>query len=158
MFSDETRLQNIKESQDTLPRYLGVDSDSKSVTASVVYFIIEENSGIVIYGAYYGYCGGGENDGGYFLIDIENAENKLLGYDDVEALSQEHPIARDLFEYLMSQVWVVMDDNDGQLEPNEVGVALLNADNEGVHLGHGFDGDALADISQEWPLTLKFED
>ena len=158
MFHDPNQLDKIKNSPQNLEKYIRLNTESQTVSASIVYVCHQEVSGIVIYGAYYGYCGGGENDGGYFLIDIENSETRALGYDDVDSMSEEHPVARDLLEYLMSQVWGVMDDKEGQLEPNESGKALLAVDGEDVYISDGFDGDILAGISEEWRLTLRFED
>ena len=44
-----------------------------------------------MFGAYYGSVGGGENDGGFFRMDIESSTSECLDYDEVDGLEEENP-------------------------------------------------------------------
>ncbi len=154
---DQATLDSLKSAPENSFRYLQAGEDDNSIASSIVYFIDSHEERIFIYGAYYGYCGGGVNDGGYFVIDVEGDEMHTFNYDDLDGFSEEKSLVREALEFLMSLVWAVMDENDNQLEATELGSRLLAAADDGSYASEGFDSDALAAISEQWRLSLRFE-
>jgi hypothetical protein len=114
--------------------------------------------GSYIFGAFYGYCGGAENDGGFFFVDFEEGENIVLGYSDVDELGETHPNSQSLFNALMTVVWTSIDKGEEEdvLNINNHSRELLGSDE--LYMSPGFDGDALAAISEAWNINLRFED
>lgn len=153
----QATLDSLKSAPENSFRYIQPGEDDKSITSSIVYFIDHQDERIFIYGAYYGYCGGGVNDGGYFVIDVEDDEVHAFDYDDLDGFSEEKFLTKDALEFVMSLVWAVMEENDSLLEANELGARLLAAAEDGFYASEGFDTDALAAISERWRLSLRFE-
>ena len=153
----EEWISAIKDGSAPVFRYLSADPDESTVSASVVYVLSNKDETTWIYGAYYGYGGGGENDGGFFCLNSEG-EIQHLDFGEVDELGSESPELQSLYESLIAKVWEVMDDDDGELKLNEAGTQLIADCDDGVYLSDGFDGDALAGISGEWKITLRFEE
>lgn len=142
-------------------RYLRIDKNTSAATASIVYEVTSFDEKNIIYGAYYGYTGGGVNDGGFFEINIEDDVNTHLDYSDIDELGETNPALKNKYEVLISKVWEVIDDSDGDdsITLNDFGKRLIAAsDDKEVYMDGDFDGDLLAEISTQWKLTLKFED
>lgn len=134
-------------------------ADDGSVSAVIVYRAMEDGSGgYVIRGAYYGYCGGGVNDGGYFVIDHENGDLRALDYSDVDEIEADNPELGRVYSALMQQVWTLISEDDDVLELSPAGVGLIAASPEsGCYMSSDFDGDALDEVSKLWKMTQKFE-
>ena len=134
-------------------------NDDGTVSAVIVYTAIEDNSGdVVIRGAYYGYCGGGVNDGGYFVIDHENGDVRALEYSDIYELESDDPELARIYNSLMQEVWKLLSEDDGELKLSAEGENLMaEADDTECCMTSGFDGDALDEVSQLWHMTLHFE-
>ena len=157
MTLDQATLNNLKAAPENSFRYIQAGEDNGSIASSIVYFIDDHEEKIFIYGAYYGYCGGGVNDGGYFVIDVDGDEIHIFSYGDLDGFSDEKATIKDALEFLMSLVWAVMDENDNVLEANELGARLLAAAEDGFYASEGFDSDALAAVSEQWCLSLRFD-
>jgi hypothetical protein len=134
-------------------------NDDGTVSAVIVYTAIEDAGGnVVIRGAYYGYCGGGVNEGGYFVIDHENGDVRALEYSDIDELESDDPELAAIYNSLMQAVWALISEEDGELKLSAEGAELMaEADDEECCMSSGFDGDALDEVSQLWHMTLHFE-
>lgn len=134
-------------------------NDDGTVSAVIVYTAIEDAGGdVVIRGAYYGYCGGGVNEGGYFVIDHENDDVRALEYSDIDELEADKPELAVIYNSLMQEVWKLLSEDDGELTLSAEGQSLMaEADETECCMSSGFDGDALDEVSQLWHLTLHFE-
>lgn len=126
--------------------------DSGEFTAAVAYCVRDEN----IYGAFYGYAGGGEYDGGFFEVDQSDWNVRILGYDEAEGSDDS-----ELFTELMALCGSMSDDEDSSMLSKE-GLELLESgeqdeDDERVVILNNFDGDSLSDISEKWNISLRFE-
>jgi hypothetical protein len=108
-------------------------------------------------GAYYGSVGGGENDGGYFRIDVENGSAEHLDYDDVDGLSEDDPTQASLFQAVMQTLWTLVDEDEGDLTLTDLGGTYYNPDDDGISIDELFDGDALDEVSEQWKIGLRFE-
>jgi hypothetical protein len=135
--------------------YLRANSD-KEYLHGIAYEINENPEGhSIVLGAYFGYIGGGEYDGGFFLIDFENSINKILSYDD--ASSSDYS---EIFDNLMGIAGSFCEDSDSSSLSKKGKMLIKKAEkSEGdfVYMDEDFDGDMLAEISEIWQLTLKFE-
>lgn len=155
---DQATLDGIRSAPENSFRYIQMGEDENSIASSIVYFIDSQKEQTFIYGAYYGYCGGGVNDGGYFIIDVEGGEAHSFDYNDLDDFSEERSLTKNALEFLMSLVWAVMEESDDMLEANELGARLLATAEDGYYASEGFDTDALAAISEQWRISLRFED
>ena len=135
-------------------------SASDGVVSEIILYSIErKDEGDVLFGAYYGSVGGGENDGGFFRMDIESSSSECLDYDEVDGLEEENPAHSSILNALMQKLWTLVDDENGEVDffiTNE-GSKLYAPDETGVWMSSLFDGDALDQISSEWKLGLAFE-
>ena len=87
-----------------------------------------------MFGAYYGSVGGGENDGGFFRMDIENSTSECLDYDEVDGLEEENPLHSSILNALMQKLWTLVDDEDGEVDLyiTDEGSKLYVPDESGV--------------------------
>ena len=140
-------------------------SASGGVVSEIILYTIEhKDEGDVWLGAYYGSVGGGENDGGFFRMDIENSTSECLDYDEVDGLEEENPLHSSILNALMQKLWTLVNDVDIDDEDGEVdlyitdeGSKLYVPDDSGVWMSSLFDGDSFDQISNEWKLGLAFE-
>ena len=140
-------------------------SASGGVVSEIILYTIEhKDEGDVWLGAYYGSVGGGENDGGFFRMDIENSTSECLDYDEVDGLEEENPLHSYILNALMQKLWTLVNDVDIDDEDGEVdlyitdeGSKLYVPDDSGVWMSSLFDGDSFDQISNEWKLGLAFE-
>ncbi len=131
--------------------YLRSDEDG-SFFATVAYALIDGN----VFGAYYGYAGGGVYDGGFFKLDLDSFEYKILDFSEAEESDDA-----DIFNGLMQLCGETRDDDD-QSQLSADGSALLESGEETedggkVCMVNGFDGDMLSEISENWNIFLRFE-
>ena len=135
-------------------------SASDGVVSEIILYTIErKEEGDVLFGAYYGSVGGGENDGGFFRMDIESSTSECLDYDEVDGLEEENPAHSSILNALMQKLWTIVDDEDNEsdLYITDDGSKLYVTDESGVWMSSLFDGDAFDEISNEWKLGLAFE-
>ena len=135
-------------------------SASDGVVSEIILYSIErKDEGDVLFGAYYGSVGGGENDGGFFRMDIESSSSECLDYDEVDGLQEENPVNSSMLNALMQKLWTLVDDENGEVDlyMTDEGSKLYAPDETGVWMSSLFDGDALDQISNEWKLGLTFE-
>ena len=134
-----------------------IQADNGAVNAVVVYAVQERGDVSLILGAYYGSVGGGELDGGYFRIDFEADEHTALSYDDMEALQEDSPLDHEVLEGLMQKLWELVEEEDGDFQLTDAGRQVFAPDEDGVWMDAEFDGDALAEVSEQWAINLRFE-
>lgn len=134
-----------------------IRSDEGGVTSIILYTILSLDDGDIWLGAYYGDVGGGEADGGYFRILIEEGESMHLDFDDIDLLSQENPSQASLLESIMQTLWTLVEDDEGPLILTELGGRYFEAAEDGVWMDESFDGDSLDEISDQWKIGLTFE-
>ena len=129
------------------------------VSEIIIYTIERKDEGDVLFGAYYGSVGGGENDGGFFRMDIENSSSECLDYDEVDGLEEENPVHSSMLNALMQKLWTLVDDENGEVDlyTTDQGSKLYVPDESGVWMSSMFDGDSFDQISDEWKLGLAFE-
>ena len=129
------------------------------VSEIILYTVVQAEDGDIWFGAYYGSVGGGENDGGFFRIDIESSTSECLDYDEVDGLEEENPAHSSILNALMQKLWTIVDDEDNEsdLYITDDGSKLYVPDESGVWMSSLFDGDAFDEISNEWKLGLAFE-
>lgn len=135
-------------------------SASDGVVSEIILYSIErKDEGDVLFGAYYGSVGGGENDGGFFRMDIESSSSECLDYDEVDGLEEENPVHSSMLNALMQKLWTLVDDENGEVDLyiTDEGSKLYAPNETGVWMSSLFDGDALDQISNEWKLGLAFE-
>jgi hypothetical protein len=135
-------------------------SASDGVVSEIILYTIErKDEGDVLFGAYYGSVGGGENDGGFFRMDIESSTSECLDYDEVDGLEEENPAHSSILNALMQKLWTIVDDEDGEVDLyiTDEGSKLYAPDDTGIWMSSLFDGDAFDEISNEWKLGLAFE-
>ena len=135
-------------------------SASDGVVSEIILYSIErKDEGDVLFGAYYGSVGGGENDGGFFRMDIESSSSECLDYDEVDGLEEENPVHSSMLNALMQKLWTLVDDENGEVDLyiTDEGSKLYTSDDTGIWMSSLFDGDALDQISNEWKLGLAFE-
>jgi len=127
--------------------------DSSGGFAAAVAYLVKKNH---IYGAFYGYAGGGDYDGGYFSISQDDWEIQILGFDQAEEDQNS-----DTYNALMALCGKMSDDEDGSMLSAE-GLSLLKKGeddgNDGiVVLLNEFDGDSLSEVSEQWNISIRFE-
>ena len=129
------------------------------VSEIILYSIERKDEGDVLFGAYYGSVGGGENDGVFFRMDIESSSSECLDYDEVDGLEEENPVHSSMLNALMQKLWTLVDDENGEVDLyiTDEGSKLYAPNETGVWMSSLFDGDALDQISNEWKLGLAFE-
>ena len=129
------------------------------VSEIILYTVVQAEDGDIWFGAYYGSVGGGENDGGFFRIDIESSTSECLDYDEVDGLEEENPLHSSILNALMQKLWTLVDDEDGEVDLyiTDQGSKLYVPDESGVWMSSMFDGDSFDQISDEWKLGLAFE-
>ncbi len=83
-----------------------ISSDNNEVSAAIFLTVVPSINGDFCLGAYYGYAGGGVNDGGFFSIDIENSTHKHINFDEFDEMgvnnSFHHSHIRKLDEKIMA--------------------------------------------------------
>ena len=129
------------------------------VSEIILYTVVQAEDGDIWFGAYYGSVGGGENDGGFFRMDIESSTSECLDYDEVDGLEEENPLHSSILNALMQKLWTIVDDEDGEVDLylTDQGSKLYVPDESGVWMSSMFDGDSFDQISDEWKLGLAFE-
>ena len=129
------------------------------VSEIILYTVVQAEDGDIWFGAYYGSVGGGENDGGFFRMDIESSTSECLDYDEVDGLEEESPLHSSILNALMQKLWTLVDDEDGEVDlyTTNQGSKLYAPDESGVWMSSMFDGDSFDQISDEWKLGLSFE-
>jgi len=129
------------------------------VSEIILYTVVQAEDGDIWFGAYYGSVGGGENDGGFFRMDIESSTSECLDYDEVDGLDEENPLHSSILNALMQKLWTLVDDEDGEVDLyiTDQGSKLYVPDESGVWMSSMFDGDSFDQISDEWKLGLAFE-
>ena len=129
------------------------------VSEIILYTVVQAEDGDIWFGAYYGSVGGGENDGGFFRIDIESSTSECLDYDEVDGLEEENPLHSSILNALMQKLWTLVDDEDGEVDlyTTDQGSKLYVPDESGVWMSSMFDGDSFDQISDEWKIGLAFE-
>ena len=134
------------------------------VSGIIIYTVVQAEDGDIWFGAYYGSVGGGENDGGFFRMDIESSTSECLDYDEVDGLEEENPLHSSILNALMQKLWTLVndvdiDDEDGEVDlyTTDEGSKLYVPDDSGVWMSSLFDGDSFDQISNEWKLGLAFE-
>ena len=129
------------------------------VSEIILYTVVQAEDGDIWFGAYYGSVGGGENDGGFFRMDIESSTSECLDYDEVDGLEEESPLHSSILNALMQKLWTLVDDEDGEVDlyTTDQGSKLYVPDESGVWMSSMFDGDSFDQISDEWKLGLAFE-
>ena len=131
-----------------------ISSVSNEVTAAIFITVVPGINGDFCLGAYYGYAGGGVNDGGFFSIDIENSTHKHINFDEFDEMSENNSLHHSILKSLMKKLWHFVDEDDGIMTLTDHGLCLEN--NDGVWVSDNFDGDMLAEISELWAISLKF--
>ena len=134
-----------------------IAADDGFVSAIILYTITSKPHGDVWIGAYYGSVGGGENDGGFFKIDVENSTAEHLDYDEVDGLAEHDPTQAAAFGSVMQALWTLIEQDDGDLTLSELGTSLYVPDQEGIWMDADFDGDSLDKVSEQWKIGLRFE-
>ena len=129
-------------------------SANDEVTAAIFITVGPSINGDFCLGAYYGYSGGGVNDGGFFSIDIENSTHKHINFDEFDEMSENNSLHHSILEGLMKKLWHFVDEDNGIMTLTDHGLCLEN--NDGVWVSDNFDGDMLAEISELWAISLKF--
>jgi len=139
-------------------RYLSSTTD-ETIDASIVSVTLKNSEGNYhIFGAYYGYCGGGTNDGGYFHIDLENDIANTLDYSEVDEIGEEAPNSQALLNALMQAVWLPIADKEDVLNISDFGKKLFQeSDNNQLYISENFDTDLLSAISNKWLISTRFE-
>ena len=129
------------------------------VSEIILYTVVQAEDGDIWFGAYYGSVGGGENDGGFFRMDIESSTSECLDYDEVDGLEEENPLHSSILNALMQKLWTLVDNEDGEVDLyiTDQGSKLYVPDESGVWMSSMFDGDSFDQISDEWKLGLAFE-
>ena len=83
-----------------------ISSDSNLVTAAIFMAIVPSADGDFCLGAYYGYAGGGVNDGGFFSIDIENSIHQHISFDQFDEMQESNSFHHEILEALLKNLWV----------------------------------------------------
>ncbi len=136
-----------------------ISASDRVVSEIILYSIERKDEGDVLFGAYYGSVGGGENDGGFFRMDIESSSSECLDYDEVDGLEEENPVHSSMLNALMQKLWTLVDDENGEVDLyiTDEGSKLYTPDESGVWMSSMFDGDSFDQISDDWKLGLSFE-
>lgn len=134
-----------------------ISARGRSVSSIVLYTIISNLDGDVWLGAYYGYVGGGVNDGGYFRIDIEGSSSVHFDFEEINDLSETSELNHVVLEGLMIKIWTLVEEDEGELLLTDIGVRIFSPEEDGVWMDEEFDGDTLDDISTQWRIQLHFK-
>lgn len=150
---------NMRINENTYGCDIYISASNDVVSEIIIYTIVSAEEGDIWLGAYYGSIGGGENDGGFFRIDVENSNAECLDYDAVDELEEANPFHFTILNTLMEKIWTLVDDQDGEadLYITDSGLNLYAPDESGIWMTSMFDGDSLDQISDEWALGLNFE-
>ena len=104
----------------------------------------------------YGYAGGGEYDGSFFLIGSEQDEHRVLDFGEAE--EDDHS---ELFNALMFECGRMYDEDDGTYKLTKYAKGLVkkgeDTDDGVVYMDEDFDGDSLDRVSENWDISLRFE-
>lgn len=151
-------MQKIKFQHDDSILYCDcyIAADDGFVSAIIMYAITSKPHGDVWIGAYYGSVGGGENDGGFFKINVENGTAEHLDYDEVDSLAEHDPTQAAALGGVMEALWTLIEQDDGDLILSELGTNIYVPDQEGIWMGTEFDGDSLDKVSEQWKIGLRF--
>ena len=131
-----------------------ISSDNNEVSAAIFMTVVPGINGDFCLGAYYGQAGGGDNDGGFFSIDIENSIHKHINFDELEEMCESNVFHHSILESLMQKLWHYVDEDNEIMTLTDSGLCLEH--NDGVWVSDNFDGDMLAEISELWAISLKF--
>lgn len=134
-----------------------IAANDRFLSSAILYTVLPGPDGDRWLGAYYGYIGGGENDGGYFRIDMERGVSEHLDYDGVERLSLVDPDQSMILESVMQVLWTLIDEDQGILALTDVGLKYYQPDDDGIWMDDEFNGDCLDEISHQWRIRLRFE-
>ena len=145
-------MRNIQD-EEMIEGYISLDGDQ--VTAAIFSSLLSDSKGDYFVGAYYGYAGGGVNDGGFFSIDIENSFHKHIDFDEFDEIRSQNIKQHSVLEALMQRIWHYIEEEDDILQLTSSGLKLKKNEN-GVWISDNFDGDMLADISGLWSISLRF--
>lgn len=126
------------------------------VTAIVVYDQIATQDGLEWRGAYYGYAGGGVNDGGYFRLRFEDSLFENFDFSALEDIQESEPQTFADLEKLMRHIWTLVSDDEEDLVLTDAGEHMFAPDSDGVWMDNEFDGDMLDEISEMWGISLRF--
>tara|TARA_B110000858_G_scaffold25342_1_gene26012 strand:+ start:646 stop:1092 length:447 start_codon:yes stop_codon:yes gene_type:complete len=131
-----------------------ISTDNNEVTAAIFMTVVPGTNGDFCLGAYYGYAGGGVNDGGFFSIDIENSIHQHINFDQFDGMHENNIFHHNILEALIKKLWLFVDENDEIMTLTEDGLSLER--NDGIWISDYFDGDLLAEISDLWSISLRF--
>jgi hypothetical protein len=131
-----------------------ISTDNNVVTAAIFMTVVPGANGDFCLGAYYGYAGGGVNDGGFFSIDIENSIHQHINFDQFDGMHENNSFHHSTLEALIKKLWLFVDENDEIMTLTEDGLSLER--NDGIWISDYFDGDLLAEISDLWSISLSF--
>lgn len=131
-----------------------ISTDNNEVTAAIFMTVVPGANGDFCLGAYYGYAGGGVNDGGFFSIDNENSIHQHINFDQFDGMRENNIFYHNILEALIKKLWLFVDENDEIMTLTEDGLSLER--NDGIWISDYFDGDLLAEISDLWSISLRF--
>lgn len=144
------------DSKKSMLRYVRQNEAGEFLYGVVYSITVDPNGNSLLNGAYYGYAGGGEYDGGYFKIDFEAETHNVLSFDEAESSE-----AFESLEPLMAECGSFYDNEDESYELTDYAKSLLsNGIQDGddvIYMDEDFDGDALSEISEQWVISLRFE-
>ena len=132
-----------------------ISTYENQVTAAIFSTFLPGPKGDYCLGAYYGYAGGGVNDGGFFSIDFENSVHKHIDFDELDEMHENNKDHYDILESLMQKIWHFVDEDEGVMELTNNGLEL-EIDDDGFWISDNFDTDMLAEISELWRISLRF--
>jgi len=150
-------LKKIEERSDILQLYIKFNDDK--VYAIIIMISLKSHffyDDYKTFGAYYGYQGGGVNDGGFFKLSSKDRRQQVFNYQDLEDIEEEDA---NILEALMKEIWNFVDDQNGEgdLTLTYAGNDLIQ-NNGGKHDDfftlNNFDRFLLNDI--ELGLSFKF--
>ena len=145
-------MRNIQD-KEMIEGYISLDGDR--VIAAIFSSILSDIKGDYYLGAYYGYAGGGVNDGGFFSIDIENSLHKHIDFDEFDEIRSQNIKQHSVLEALMQRIWHYIEEDNDILQLTRSGLKLKKNE-DGVWVSDNFDGDFLSEISDQWSISLKF--
>ena len=132
-----------------------ISTYENQVTAAIFSTFLPGPKGDYCLGAYYGYAGGGVNDGGFFSIDFENSVHKHIDFDELDEMHENNKDHYGILESLMQKIWHFVDEDEGVMELTNNGLEL-EIDDDGFWISDNFDADMLAEISELWRISLRF--
>jgi hypothetical protein len=104
------KMLNILD-EEAIEGYVALDGNQ--VRAAIFSSILSDQKGDYYLGAYYGYAGGGVNDGGFFSIDIENSLHKHIDFDGFDKIRNQNIKHHSVLEALMQRIWHYIEEEDG---------------------------------------------